>query len=208
MCAYKHVHLKTKQPCSVSGLPSTLGPARWQLANKLDAAVSGAGRAPLPVLVQVNTSGEESKYGVAPGEAAVSLARHVATECGCLRLAGLMTIGQPDYSSRPENFTVKHGAVLTALSMACGAARFLCSQRTMVHAREAIGWVLIACSWMPSVCVVALVRVTRAAVSQQDRHTGRVALRYKAVHVLNRCVVHRAVLAEVSRRGGSGAGAR
>ncbi len=26
-------------------------------------------------------------------------------KCKHLRLAGLMTIGQPDYSSRPENFT-------------------------------------------------------------------------------------------------------
>ena len=138
-CAHKHVHLNTRQPCSMNGVPSTLSPVFWQLANKLDAAVSGAGRAPLPVLVQVNTSGEESKYGVAPGEAAVSLARHVATECGSLRLAGLMTIGQPDYSSRPENFTVKHSAVLTALSMAYGAARFRCSQIAMFHAREAIG---------------------------------------------------------------------
>ncbi|KAK9845726.1 hypothetical protein WJX81_000672 [Elliptochloris bilobata] len=74
-----------------------------KLANKLDAAVGGSGRPPLPVLVQVNTSGEESKYGVAPGEA-TALARHVAGECSHLRLAGLMTIGQPDYSSRPENF--------------------------------------------------------------------------------------------------------
>jgi uncharacterized pyridoxal phosphate-containing UPF0001 family protein len=78
-----------------------------QLANKLDAAVGGAGRGALPVLVQVNTSGEESKYGVAPGEEAVALARHVAAECSHLRLAGLMTIGQPDYSSRPENFTAR-----------------------------------------------------------------------------------------------------
>lgn len=55
--------------------------------------------------VQVNTSGEESKYGVPP-EQATELARHVARECSHLRLAGLMTIGQPDYSSRPENFEV------------------------------------------------------------------------------------------------------
>ena len=33
------------------------------------------------------------------------MARHVATKCPRLKLAGLMTIGQPDYSSRPENFT-------------------------------------------------------------------------------------------------------
>lgn len=53
---------------------------------------------------QVNTSGEESKYGVEPGDC-VPLAAHIARKCSNLRLAGLMTIGMPDYSSRPENFT-------------------------------------------------------------------------------------------------------
>jgi uncharacterized pyridoxal phosphate-containing UPF0001 family protein len=52
---------------------------------------------------QVNTSGEESKYGVEPADV-VALATHVAKACPHLRLAGLMTIGMPDYSSRPENF--------------------------------------------------------------------------------------------------------
>lgn len=53
--------------------------------------------------VQVNTSGEESKYGVEPKDC-VPLAAHIARKCASLRLAGLMTIGMPDYSSRPENF--------------------------------------------------------------------------------------------------------
>ena len=61
-------------------------------------------RQPGAFRTQVNTSGEESKYGVEPGDV-VPLARHVATRCPHLRLGGLMTIGQPDYSSRPENFT-------------------------------------------------------------------------------------------------------
>lgn len=75
-----------------------------KLANKLDAAVADAGRPPLRVLVQVNTSGEPSKHGVTPADAP-ALARHVASSCPNLALAGVMTIGQPDYSSRPENFT-------------------------------------------------------------------------------------------------------
>lgn len=54
--------------------------------------------------LQVNTSGEESKFGIDPS-AVSSLAKHIAAECPHLKLAGLMTIGQPDYSSRPENFT-------------------------------------------------------------------------------------------------------
>lgn len=58
---------------------------------------------PLSSWPQVNTSGEESKYGVEPSEV-VALASHVSKACPNLRLAGLMTIGMPDYSSRPENF--------------------------------------------------------------------------------------------------------
>ena len=59
---------------------------------------------------QVNTSGEESKYGIEPDQAG-ALARHVREGCAHLRLAGLMTIGQPDYSSRPENFQVGCGGL-------------------------------------------------------------------------------------------------
>jgi PLP dependent protein len=58
----------------------------------------------LLAFAQVNTSGEESKHGVAP-EDTVTLAQHIASACKNLKLAGLMTIGQPDYTSRPENFT-------------------------------------------------------------------------------------------------------
>lgn len=46
----------------------------------------------LRVLVQVNTSGEESKSGVDPDDAA-ELCRHIWEECEHLQLAGLMTIG-------------------------------------------------------------------------------------------------------------------
>jgi pyridoxal phosphate enzyme (YggS family) len=74
-----------------------------KLANKLNNAVEAIGRAPLTVFVQVNTSGEESKFGVKPQEA-VSLCSHVAKNCPNLVLGGLMTIGMPDYTSRPENF--------------------------------------------------------------------------------------------------------
>ncbi|KJX94434.1 YgS family pyridoxal phosphate enzyme like protein [Zymoseptoria brevis] len=47
----------------------------------------------LRVLVQVNTSGEDSKSGVSPGTEAVDLCRHVREKCPHLHLAGLMTIG-------------------------------------------------------------------------------------------------------------------
>jgi len=81
-------------------------PSAWlQLANKLNTAVKGQERGPLDIYVQVNTSGEESKFGVEPQDC-VSLAEHVYKECDLLRFAGLMTIGQQDYTSRPEDFQV------------------------------------------------------------------------------------------------------
>ncbi len=47
---------------------------------------------PLRVFVQVNTSGEEEKSGVEPGEAA-GLCRHIREGCPHLKLQGVMTIG-------------------------------------------------------------------------------------------------------------------
>lgn len=90
----------------VEGVPNlacveTVGSEK--LASKLDAAAEAyRGGAPLPVYVQVNTSGEDSKSGVEPGEV-VDLATHVVDHCKHLKLAGLMTIGMPDYTTRPEN---------------------------------------------------------------------------------------------------------
>lgn len=46
----------------------------------------------LRVLVQVNTSGEESKSGVAPNDT-LELCEHIREKCPHLRLSGLMTIG-------------------------------------------------------------------------------------------------------------------
>jgi pyridoxal phosphate enzyme (YggS family) len=47
----------------------------------------------LRVFVQVNTSGEEAKSGVEPGEPAVTLCRFIQDKCPRLKLQGLMTIG-------------------------------------------------------------------------------------------------------------------
>ncbi|KAL8136845.1 hypothetical protein V2J09_002846 [Rumex salicifolius] len=74
-----------------------------KIANKLDRVVGSIGRKPLKVLVQVNTSGEISKFGVEPS-ACVELARHVKMSCPNLVFSGLMTIGMLDYTSTPENF--------------------------------------------------------------------------------------------------------
>ena len=46
----------------------------------------------LPVLIEVNTSGEKSKHGVAPYDAA-PLLESVMKECPALRVEGLMTVG-------------------------------------------------------------------------------------------------------------------
>ncbi|KNA05121.1 hypothetical protein SOVF_193260 [Spinacia oleracea] len=74
-----------------------------KIANHLDRAVGNLGRKPLKVLVQVNTSGEISKFGVEPSEC-VDLAKHVCLNCPNLEFCGLMTIGMLDYTSTPENF--------------------------------------------------------------------------------------------------------
>jgi len=66
--------------------------ARGELRTAAPAA--GAEPAePLRVHVQVNTSGEASKSGCAPGAETVALCRAVERECPHLRLLGLMTIG-------------------------------------------------------------------------------------------------------------------
>lgn len=64
---------------------------------------------PLQVCVQVNVSGEASKSGVAP-EAALSLARHVAT-LPRLKLRGLMTIIEnvADAAIQRAQFRTLHG---------------------------------------------------------------------------------------------------
>ncbi|XP_015959063.1 uncharacterized protein LOC107482979 [Arachis duranensis] len=73
-----------------------------KIANCLDNAVANLGRKPLKVFVQVNTSGETSKFGVDPAEC-VDLVKYVKDR-QCLEFCGLMTIGMPDYTSTPENF--------------------------------------------------------------------------------------------------------
>ncbi|CAA3015639.1 Hypothetical predicted protein [Olea europaea subsp. europaea] len=74
-----------------------------KIANHLDRVVGNIGRKPLRVMVQVNTSGEESKHGVDPASC-VELVKHVALGCPNLEFSGLMTIGMLDYTSTPENF--------------------------------------------------------------------------------------------------------
>nr|XP_039257043.1 pyridoxal phosphate homeostasis protein-like [Styela clava]XP_039257051.1 pyridoxal phosphate homeostasis protein-like [Styela clava]XP_039257059.1 pyridoxal phosphate homeostasis protein-like [Styela clava] len=55
------------------------------------------------VMIQVNTSGEDSKSGILPSECA-NLAFHIVENCPKLKLRGVMTIGSfgHDYSSGPN----------------------------------------------------------------------------------------------------------
>lgn len=63
---------------------------RLDLAEKLHQRLLSEGKT-IEVLIQVNTSGEESKFGVPPDEA-VELTRKVS-EFSTLKIKGLMTIG-------------------------------------------------------------------------------------------------------------------
>ena len=63
---------------------------RLELAQKLNQRLQYEGRS-MAVLIQVNTSAEESKFGVAP-ENAVQLVKAVAA-MNAIRIKGLMTIG-------------------------------------------------------------------------------------------------------------------
>ena len=79
---------------------------REKTARALNKAVESCDRKRrLKVMVQVNTSGEESKSGCQPGETS-ALARFVVEQCDGLELIGLMTIGAPDSSEEPEAFRV------------------------------------------------------------------------------------------------------
>jgi len=80
-----------------------------KLARNLDKAWGAAyPDRRLRVMVQVNSSGEESKNGLDAAEV-VPLCRAIVDECKSLELAGLMTIGAPDYSGcRGEDFELLH----------------------------------------------------------------------------------------------------
>ena len=83
----------------------TLGSVK--AASALDKALPSNRSSPLRVLLQVNTSGEDSKSGLPPLTQSMSdlenselvvLARHILTQCPKLRLEGLMTIGALELS--------------------------------------------------------------------------------------------------------------
>ncbi|CAM4702548.1 pyridoxal phosphate homeostasis protein [Caretta caretta] len=64
-----------------------------KLADKMNSSWQKKGSSQrLKIMVQVNTSGEDSKHGLPPGEI-VGTVEHIIKECPSLEFVGLMTIG-------------------------------------------------------------------------------------------------------------------
>lgn len=64
----------------------------------MDKALSTTNRTdPLRIFLQINTSNEDAKSGMAPG-ACLEVAQHVRDTCPRLQLSGLMTIGSVEHS--------------------------------------------------------------------------------------------------------------
>jgi len=74
-----------------------------KLANKLNEATKANRSGKLKVLVQVNTSGESSKFGCEPKEC-IPLVEHIIKSCDALEFSGLMTIGRMSSKPEPECF--------------------------------------------------------------------------------------------------------
>lgn len=91
-------HLQTNKVRKLAGFVHLVHSVdSLRLAEEIDRRAAAAGRQ-VPVLVQVNVSGEESKFGLAPAQV-LPLAREVGG-LSAARLAGLMTM--PPYSDDPE----------------------------------------------------------------------------------------------------------
>lgn len=87
-----------------------------KVAKKLDNAISEFEDKKLDIFVQVNTSGEESKSGVPPGDV-VELCKQITSECERLHLKGVMTIGAPGDISCLESLATCRDEVATALGI-------------------------------------------------------------------------------------------
>lgn len=71
----------------------------------------------LSVFVQINTSGEDAKSGVSPGDEAIELCQHIIKSCDRLHLMGLMTIGAIGDISNFETLVACRDTVANALSV-------------------------------------------------------------------------------------------
>ncbi|KAL6120183.1 plpbp [Pungitius sinensis] len=95
-------HLQKKNVNKLLGVPNlslveTVDSA--SLADKVNSSwqrVRRGGAQKLKVMVQLNTSGEQSKHGLPPEET-VDTVRHIVSKCSALHFLGLMTIGRYGY---------------------------------------------------------------------------------------------------------------
>lgn len=111
---------KVRALCGVRGLAAIHTVSSAKLANKIDrcwAELKPDGAGPLAVFLQVNTSGEDAKGGVAPA-AAPELAAVIAA-CADLTLEGLMCIGK--YTAAEGDAAVDF-ATLAGCRDACASA--------------------------------------------------------------------------------------
>uniref|UniRef100_A0A671RW48 Pyridoxal phosphate homeostasis protein n=2 Tax=Sinocyclocheilus anshuiensis TaxID=1608454 RepID=A0A671RW48_9TELE len=70
-----------------------------KLAEKVNGSwqkMRAANTQQLKIMVQINTSGEESKHGLPPEET-VNVVKHIVSQCSSLDFAGVMTIGRYGY---------------------------------------------------------------------------------------------------------------
>lgn len=96
---------KVKQLCTARNLTAVESLDSPKLAKALDTAwmnssqIQNKAASPLDVMVQVNTSGEQCKSGVAPCDV-VSIVKVIREQCSSLRFVGLMTIGESESGQR------------------------------------------------------------------------------------------------------------
>jgi len=95
-------HLQKNNVNKLLGVPNlymveTVDSAK--LADKVNSSwqrIRAGNTQSLKIMVQINTSGEQSKHGLPPNETANTV-KHILSQCTALHLAGLMTIGRYGY---------------------------------------------------------------------------------------------------------------
>lgn len=91
-----------------------------KLAGKLNAACELAGRTaetPLRILIQVDTSGEDTKSGI-DQEQIPELVRYIKNQCPLLHIQGVMTIGAPGDSTCFDRLVAARRVVAETLNIA------------------------------------------------------------------------------------------
>ncbi|EAY03409.1 hypothetical protein TVAG_043550 [Trichomonas vaginalis G3] len=89
---------KVAKLCKVENLVMIQSIDSKELATKVDKQY--VNRKPLEVLIQINTSAEPQKSGIANGAEASELAKFIVENCHNLKFRGVMTIGETGEASR------------------------------------------------------------------------------------------------------------